>query len=194
MIAATTIALLPFATANVTVSRGLIAVDGFAFYFKLLFLVSAALTILMSARYLEIERARAGEYYFLVLCATLGMMFMAGGVDLVTIFIGLETMAVSFYILAGFLKPDRRSNEAAVKYFLLGAFSLGILLYGMSLLYGLTGSTQLRTIATPARHRRRRGSCWCSRSSSSSRASGSRLRRCRFTCGRRTSTKARRRR
>lgn len=148
VIAATTIALLPFATANVTVSRGLIAVDGFAFFFKLLFLLSAALTILMSPKYLQIEGAPAGEYYFLILCATLGMMVMAGGVDLVTIFIGLETMAVSFYILTGFLKPDRRSNEAAVKYFLLGAFSLGILLYGMSLLYGLSGSTQLRTIAT----------------------------------------------
>jgi NADH:ubiquinone oxidoreductase subunit 2 (subunit N) len=77
----------------------------------------------MSARYLEIEGARAGEYCFLVLCATLGMMIMAGGVDLITIFIGLETMAVSFYVLTGFIKPNRRSNEAAVKYFLLGAFS-----------------------------------------------------------------------
>jgi NADH-quinone oxidoreductase subunit N len=99
-------------------------------------------------RYLDVEDARPGTYYFLVLSATLGMMFMASGIDLITIFIGLETMAVSFYILAGFLKPNRRSNEAAVKYFLLGAFSLGLLLYGMSLLYGLSGSTALRTIAT----------------------------------------------
>src|SRR5438094_926151 len=77
-----------------------------------------------------------------------GMMIMAGGIDLVTIFIGLETMAVSFYILAGFIKPSQRSNEAAVKYFLLGAFSLGILLYGMSLMYGLSGTTNLRVMAT----------------------------------------------
>ena len=76
------------------------------------------------------------------------MMFMAGGTDLITLFIGLETMAISFYILTGFLKPSRRSNEAAVKYFLLGAFSLGILLYGMSLMYGLSGTTNLRAIAT----------------------------------------------
>ena len=76
------------------------------------------------------------------------MMVMAGGIDLITIFIGLETMAVSFYILAGFIKPNQRSNEAAVKYFLLGAFSLGILLYGMSLMYGLSGTTNLRTMAT----------------------------------------------
>jgi NADH-quinone oxidoreductase subunit N len=148
VLAATGVALLPFASANVTVSRGLIAVDGFAFFFKAVFLLSAAITVLMSSRYLEVEGARAGEYYFLILCATLGMMIMAGGIDLITIFIGLETMAVSFYILTGYIKPDRRSNEAAVKYFLLGTFSLGILLYGMSLLYGLSGSTHLRTIAT----------------------------------------------
>jgi NADH-quinone oxidoreductase subunit N len=76
------------------------------------------------------------------------MMFMASAIDLISIFIGLETMAVSFYILAGFIKPNPRSNEAAVKYFLLGAFSLGILLYGMSLMYGLSGTTSLRAMAT----------------------------------------------
>src|SRR5438046_6206951 len=98
----------------------------------------------MSVRYLDIEGASPGEYYFQVLCATLGMTIMAGGIDLITIFIGLETMAVSFYVLTGFIKPNQRSNEAAVKYFLLGAFSLGILLYGMSLMYGLSGTTNLR--------------------------------------------------
>jgi NADH-quinone oxidoreductase subunit N len=72
---------------------------------------------------------------------------MAGGIDLITIFIGLETMAISFYILAGFIKPNQRSNEAAVKYFLLGAFSLGILLYGMSIMYGLSGTTALRAMS-----------------------------------------------
>jgi NADH-quinone oxidoreductase subunit N len=104
--------------------------------------------VLMSVRFLEIEGASPGEYYFLILCATLGMMIMAGGIDLISIFIGLETMAVSFYILAGFMKPNQRSNEAAVKYFLLGAFSLGILLYGMSLMYGLSGTTNLRVMAS----------------------------------------------
>src|SRR6185295_20219583 len=112
------------------------------------FLMSAALTVLMSVRYLEVEGTRAGEYYFLILCATLGMFFMAGGTELITLFIGLETMAIAFYILVGFLKPSRRSNEAAVKYFLLGAFSLGLLLYGMSLMYGLSGTTNLRSMAT----------------------------------------------
>jgi NADH-quinone oxidoreductase subunit N len=76
------------------------------------------------------------------------MMIMAGSIDLITAFVGLETMAVSFYILAGFIKPNQRSNEAAVKYFLLGAFSLGILLYGMSILYGVSGTTNLRGMAT----------------------------------------------
>jgi NADH-quinone oxidoreductase subunit N len=148
VLAATAVALFPVADAHLQVSKGLIAVDGFSLFFKIIFLVSAALTVLISVRYLEVEGTRAGEYYFLILCATLGMMFMASGTDLITLFIGLETMAISFYILTGFLKPSRRSNEAAVKYFLLGAFSLGILLYGMSILYGLTGSTNLRTIAT----------------------------------------------
>jgi NADH-quinone oxidoreductase subunit N len=133
---------------NVTVARGLVAVDGFAFFFKVLFLLSAAITVAMSPRYLSVEAVRPGEYYFLVLCATLGMMFMAGGIDLITLFIGLETMALSFYVLVGYIRPSPRSNEAAVKYFILGTFSLAILLYGMSLLYGLTGSTHLRTIAT----------------------------------------------
>ena len=148
VLAATAIALVPVADAQVQVSKGLIAVDRFALFFKVIFLMSAALTVLMSVRYLDVEGTRAGEYYFLILCATLGMFFMAGGTDLITLFIGLETMAIAFYILTGFLKPSRRSNEAAVKYFLLGAFSLGILLYGMSLLYGLSGTTNLRSIAT----------------------------------------------
>jgi NADH-quinone oxidoreductase subunit N len=147
-IAATFVSLAPFGSTRVEVAHGLLAVDQFALFFKIVFLGSAAMTVLMSIRYLEIEGASPGEYYFLILCATLGMMIMAGGIDLITIFIGLETMAVSFYILVGFIKPNQRSNEAAVKYFLLGAFSLGILLYGMSLMYGLSGTTNLRPMAT----------------------------------------------
>lgn len=145
---ATAILVVPQFSMNATAGRGLVAVDGFGAFFKLLFLFAGALTVLMSMRYLDIEGARPGTYYFLMVSATLGMLFMASGIDLVTIFIGLETMAIAFYILAGFIKPNRRSNEAAVKYFLLGTFSLGLLLYGMSILYGLTGTTNLRTIAT----------------------------------------------
>jgi NADH-quinone oxidoreductase subunit N len=147
VIGATMASLLPFTETELEVASGLLAVDRFALFFKVVFLVAAAMTVLMSVRYLELEGASPGEYYFLILCATLGMMIMASGIDLITSFIGLETMAVSFYILAGFIKPNQRSNEAAVKYFLLGAFSLGILLYGMTLLYGLSGSTNLREMA-----------------------------------------------
>ena len=143
----TLLAVWSFVGLDVTASRGLLAIDGFASFFKVVVLLSAALTLLMSAPYLRVEGLKAGEYYFLILCATLGMMFMASGVDMITLFIGLETMAVSFYVLAGFLKPNPRSNEAAVKYFLLGAFSLGVLLYGMSLLYGATGTTNLARMA-----------------------------------------------
>src|SRR6476469_1560237 len=138
VIGATLASLLPFTGTHVEVAHGLLAVDRFALFFKIVFLVAAAITVLMSQRYLEIEGASPGEYYFLILCSTLGMMVMASSIDLITAFIGLETMAVSFYILAGFIKPNQRSNEAAVKYFLLGAFSLGILLYGMSFMYGLS--------------------------------------------------------
>src|SRR4051812_15577021 len=142
------LALLATDGSNMTVARGLVAVDGFAFFFDLLFILAAAMTVAMSPRYLGVEGVRPGEYNFLILSATLGMTFMAAAIDLITIFVGLETVAVSFYILAGYIRPDRRSNEAALKYFVLGTFSLAILLYGMSLLYGLTGTTHLRGIAT----------------------------------------------
>ena len=82
----------------------------------------------ISLKYLDIERENHGEYYALILFATMGMMFMAGAVDLVTLYIGLETMAIATYVLVGFLRSNQRSNEASMKYFLLGAFSSGILL------------------------------------------------------------------
>ena len=118
-------------------------VDPFAMFFSLIFLASAALAILLSARYMNIEKEQHGEYYALILFATIGMMFLVEGIDLIVQFIALETMAISFYVLAGFLRHDRRSNEASLKYLLLGAFSSGILAYGFSLLYGISGSTNL---------------------------------------------------
>jgi NADH-quinone oxidoreductase subunit N len=129
------------------------AVDRFAIYFWYLFLASTAIAILTSVRYLEIENESHGEYYALMLLSVAGMMCMASGVDIVLIFIGLELMAISTYVLVGFLRRDRRSNEAALKYLLLGAFSSGIFAYGLSLLYGLTGSTNLAVIQQElARH------------------------------------------
>ena len=121
-------------------------VDRFAIYFWYLFLAGAAIAILMSVRYLDIEDEHHGEYYALMLLSVVGMMCMAAGIDIVLIFIGLELMAISTYVLVGFLRRDRRSNEAALKYLLLGAFSSGIFAYGLSLLYGLTGSTNLLQI------------------------------------------------
>jgi len=121
-------------------------VDRFALYFFYLFLAATAIAILMSVRYLETEHENHGEYYALMLLSVAGMMCMASGLDIVLIFIGLELMAISTYVLVGFLRRDRRSNEAALKYLLLGAFSSGIFAYGLSLLYGLTGSTNLGVI------------------------------------------------
>jgi NADH-quinone oxidoreductase subunit N len=121
-------------------------VDHFALYFFYLFLAATAIAILMSVRYLETEHENHGEYYALMLLSVAGMMCMAAGYDIVLIFIGLELMAISTYVLVGFLRRDRRSNEAALKYFLLGAFSSGIFAYGLSLFYGLTGTTNLGMI------------------------------------------------
>src|ERR671922_47724 len=92
---------------------------------------------------MDVEREHHGEFYALILFSVVGMMCMAAGFDIVLIFIGLELMAISTYVLVGFLRRDRRSNEASLKYLLLGAFSSGIFAYGLSLLYGLTGSTNL---------------------------------------------------
>jgi NADH-quinone oxidoreductase subunit N len=121
-------------------------VDHFTIYFWYLFLAGAAVAILMSAHYLEVEHEHHGEFYSLMLFSVVGMMCMAASFDIVLTFIGLELMAISTYVLVGFLRTDRRSNEAALKYLLLGAFSSGIFAYGLSLLYGLTGSTKLSVI------------------------------------------------
>jgi NADH-quinone oxidoreductase subunit N len=125
---------------------GMIRVDGFALVFQSIFLIGAALAIGIATRYLDIEGEQHGEYYALVLFATVGMMFLACGFDLITLYISLELMALTFYVLVAFTKREKRSNEAAMKYFLLGAFSSGVLLYGMSLLYGVAGSTNLGEI------------------------------------------------
>ena len=127
---------------------GMIRIDGFALLFKAIFLIAAGLAIGISTRYLDFEGEQHGEYYALVLFATVGMMFLACGYDLISLYISLELMALTFYVLVAFTKREKKSNEAAMKYFLLGAFSSGILLYGMSLLYGLAGSTNIGDIGT----------------------------------------------
>ncbi|HEV7506666.1 MAG TPA: NADH-quinone oxidoreductase subunit N [Thermoanaerobaculia bacterium] len=141
---------------RVLILGGSFVLDGFSFYIKLLVLVATALTVLLSVRFLEEGNYRASEYYSLLLLATSGMLFMASGYTLLTIWISLETMALASYILAGYFKRERRSVEAALKYFILGAMSSGILLYGISLLYGAAGTVQLselsQKLADPALH------------------------------------------
>ncbi len=133
---------------TITTFSGMFIVDPFALFFKIVFLLAAGFTIMISLRYLEIEQINKGEYYALLLFATLGMMIMAAGNDLLSIYIALELMSLSLYVLIGFAKRDLKSLEASLKYFLVGAFSSGILLYGLALIYGLTGETELPKIAS----------------------------------------------
>lgn len=120
--------------------------DPFSIFFQVVFCIACGLGILLSINYLKVEDIRRGEYYALMLFATCGMMLMAAAGDLITLYLGLELMALSLAVLAGFMRRDNRSNEAAIKYLLLGIFSSGIMLYGMSLLFGLSGTTSLAGI------------------------------------------------
>jgi NADH-quinone oxidoreductase subunit N len=131
---------------DLTTFYGMFVLDSYAIFFKMLFYLAAGIAILLSINYVKVEDIDKGEYYALMLFATTGMMIMASGADLISIYLGLELMAMSVYILAGFMRGALKSNEAALKYFLLGAFSSGILLYGISIMYGVTGTTNLKEI------------------------------------------------
>ncbi len=126
---------------------GMFISDGYSSFFKAIFLINVVLSVLISIKYIAVERVNYGEYYNLILLATLGMMIMASAGDLIVLYLGLELMALSTYVLAGFIRHDIKSNEAALKYFLLGAFSSAFLLYGISMIYGLTGTTDIKAIA-----------------------------------------------
>jgi NADH-quinone oxidoreductase subunit N len=126
---------------------GMLSTDGFARFFNLLFLLVTGLTLLISIAYVRRAGLEHGEYSALLLFSTLGMMVMASSLDLMTIFLGLETLSISLYILAGFLRDQIRSNESALKYLLLGAFASGFVLYGIALVYGATGSINLARVA-----------------------------------------------
>jgi NADH-quinone oxidoreductase subunit N len=130
-----------------TTFGGMYISDGYSTFFKMIFFVNIILSVLISIKYITIEKSNYGEYYALILFSTTGMMIMASASDLIVLYLGLELMALSTYVLAGFIRHDLRSSEAAIKYFLLGAFSSAFLLYGISLLYGLTGTTDIRSIA-----------------------------------------------
>ena len=129
------------------VYSGMFVVDDFSVFFKAVFYLATGLCVLMSPRYLEEENIAHGEYYVLLLFALSGMMIMASGLDLLSIYVGMELQALCIYVLTGFIRQERRSNEAALKYVILGSVSSGIFLYGMSLVYGITGTTQLTDMA-----------------------------------------------
>jgi NADH-quinone oxidoreductase subunit N len=126
---------------------GMLLQGGFAGYCNIIVLTSALLTILLSRDYLERMEGHRGEFYILILFSTTGMMLMAGALNLITVFLGIELMSVSLYVLAGFMRKKMRSNESALKYFLLGAFATGFLLYGIALIYGTSGTTDLVAIS-----------------------------------------------
>ena len=127
--------------------EGMMVHDGLTLFFTMLFLGISAVAVLLSWDYIKRTRINQTEYYALLLAATLGMILMAASNDLITIFLGLELMSLALYVLVGFQRNRLDSNEAAMKYFLLGAFASGFLLYGIALLYGATGTTQLGKMA-----------------------------------------------
>ncbi len=127
--------------------QGTVALDGYAIFFALLFLAAGVLVVLMSMNAVAETGMPAGEYYALIVFAIVGMIVMASATDLIVIFLGLEVMSISVYVLAGSWRTQERSNEAALKYFLLGAFATGFLLYGIALLYGATGAFRLDLLA-----------------------------------------------
>lgn len=127
--------------------NGAFVVDKFSLFFNLIFCVSTALVVLISLQYLDRENLHLGEYYALLLFGTVGMMMVAGAADMIMVFLGIEVLSICLYVLAGMNRRQPRSAESAMKYFLLGAFATGFLLYGIALIYGVTGSVNFQKIA-----------------------------------------------
>jgi NADH-quinone oxidoreductase subunit N len=130
-----------------TAWNGMIAHDSLRLSFSFVFLFVSAMTVLISTVWVEREKVPVGEYHALLMFATFGMMMMSAGNDMVVIFLGLETLSIATYVMAGLRKADLKSNESSMKYFILGSFASAFLLYGMALIYGATGSTGLTQIA-----------------------------------------------
>ncbi len=131
---------------NISAFNGMIVIDAYALVFKALLLCSAIVVVLMSLEYVKIERIFLGEYYGLILFSTMGMLLLPSASDLLSFYMALELMSISFYILAAFMRKDPKSLEAGIKYFLAGIFTSGLILYGIAFIYGLTGTTHLGTI------------------------------------------------
>jgi NADH-quinone oxidoreductase subunit N len=172
--AAALVYLLPGGT--VVTFGGSFVVDDFARVMKILALTGSAATIVLARNYLAAERQEKFEFSILILLSTTGMMMLISAADLIALYLGLELMSLALYVVAASNRDSIASTEAGLKYFVLGALSSGMLLYGASLIYGFTGTVSF--------------AAWCSCSP----VSASRFRRCRSTCGRPTSIRARRRR
>ena len=127
--------------------NGMLNAGGYGSYFTIIFVASALLTFLLSRTYLDRMASNKGEFYILIVLATIGMVLMASANDLIIVFLGIEMMSLCLYVLVGFFRVRDRSNESALKYFLLGAFATGFLLYGIALMYGSSGTTNLTVIA-----------------------------------------------
>src|SRR6266851_4481461 len=131
-----------------TAFSGMLIVDGFATFFRVLVIGVGILCVLASYRFLDRENAETGNYHALILFSIAGQCVMATANELIMIFIGLEISSIATYILAGYLRDDKRNNEAALKYFLLGSFATAFLLYGIAWIYGTAGTTNLMDIRT----------------------------------------------
>jgi NADH-quinone oxidoreductase subunit N len=143
---AAAISLIYSPLADSVIFSGNLLIDKFAFYFKIIFLISGVLTIVLSFRFFDIERSEPGEAYYLILISVIGMMFAVSSVDLITFYVSFELFAISSYILAGIFKKDKRSAEAGIKYFILGTLSSAVMVLGMAILLGIAGSTNYTEI------------------------------------------------
>jgi NADH-quinone oxidoreductase subunit N len=135
-----------------TAFSGMVTIDGFAVFFRVLVIAAAIVVVLMSSSYLRREGAESGEYYALVVYSVAGQCIMAAAGELIVVFIGLEISSIASYVLAGSLRRSKLGNEAAAKYFLLGSFATAFLLYGIALIYGATGTTNLQGIRNVLAH------------------------------------------
>src|SRR3981081_1624378 len=129
----------------------MVRVDGFSVFFHFLIIAIAAVVILISFEYMAVQQIRAGEYYALILFGVVGMALMSSAIELVLIFIALEISSISSYVLAGFRRHEAASSEASLKYFLLGSFATGFFLYGVALIFGATGSTNVDDVSRALR-------------------------------------------
>src|SRR5262245_23288164 len=139
---------IPFWNTNGATFSNMIAQDNYALILNWIFLLSVAITVAISLDYLPRQGIERGEYYVLLLMATGGMMLLAQGTDLIVLFLGLELLSITLYVLIGFAYPRLASEEAAMKYLLIGAFAAGFLVFGIALTYGATGESNLQRIGT----------------------------------------------